>query len=120
MPENDEESIRFFEALRVQGADWLGIVAEQKKELWQDHARLMSHIQRTCEFTVETPDYVIYRIRGPEKAVMRSPVNRVTELSLVGLPPGAFVGRLGSGAETTAFVDAMVLVRLPNHSNLTR
>ena len=35
---------------------------------------------------------------------MRSPVNRVTELSLVGLPPGAFVGRLGSGAETTAFV----------------
>ena len=44
----------------------------------------MSHIQRTCEFTVETPDYVIYQIRGPEKAAMRSLVNRVTELSLVG------------------------------------
>jgi hypothetical protein len=44
----------------------------------------MSYIQRTCEFTVETPDYVIYQIRGPEKAAMRSLVNRVTELSLVG------------------------------------
>jgi len=88
LPENDEESIRFFEALRVQGADWLGIVAEQKKELWQDHAQLMSYIQRTCEFTVETRDYVIYRIRGPEKAVMRSLVNRVTELNLVGLRQG--------------------------------
>jgi hypothetical protein len=88
LPENDEESIRFFEALRVQGADWSGIVAEQKKELWQDHAQLMSYIQRTCELTVETRDYVIYRIPGPEKAVMRSLVNRVTELSLVGLRQG--------------------------------
>jgi 4-amino-4-deoxy-L-arabinose transferase-like glycosyltransferase len=68
LPENDEESIRFFEALRLQGAGWLGIVAEQKKELWQDHPRLVSYIQRTCEFMVETPDYVIYQIRGPEKA----------------------------------------------------
>ena len=64
LPENDEESISFFKALRVQGAHWLGIVAQQKKELWQDHARLMSYIQHTCEFTVENPEYVIYQIRG--------------------------------------------------------
>jgi hypothetical protein len=42
-------------------------VAEQKKELWQDHARLVSYIQRACEFTVETRDYVIYKIPDQRK-----------------------------------------------------
>jgi len=74
LPKNDEESIRLFEALRLQGADWLGIVGERKQELWQDHPQLASYIQRTCEFKVETPGYVIYRIRGPEKAA-KSPLD---------------------------------------------
>ncbi|PSO83906.1 MAG: glycosyl transferase, partial [Cyanobacteria bacterium QS_5_48_63] len=47
LPENDSESIRMFESLRLKGADWLGIANEQKKDFRSEHPNLAEHIQRT-------------------------------------------------------------------------
>jgi hypothetical protein len=63
----DEEAIALFEDLRRQGADWFGVVNDQNKTVWQDHPRFAAYIHRTCRLHVETPQYVIYRIKTPQE-----------------------------------------------------
>ena len=41
---------------------------ERKKDFWVDHPKLVEYINRTCEFKIKTDDYVIYRIRDPERS----------------------------------------------------
>ena len=62
LPEDDNESILMFERLRLQGADWLGIVDERKKDFWVNHPRLVEHINRTCHFQEKTSEWVLYRV----------------------------------------------------------
>jgi hypothetical protein len=69
-PRDDDEAIRLFEGLRTQGADWLGIVAESRDDLWRDYPGLAEHVLSTCELYQDTPDYVIYRILAPEEATL--------------------------------------------------
>ncbi|PSP36569.1 MAG: hypothetical protein BRC57_01290 [Cyanobacteria bacterium QS_8_48_54] len=72
LPENDSESIRMFESLRLKGADWLGIANEQKKDFRSEHPNLAEHIQRTCQFHSRSKDYYICRILTPEEVKKRS------------------------------------------------
>lgn len=77
LPEDDHEAIQLFEELRAQGADWLGIVNEQKDDIWNNHPLLTKHIERTCELKQESPEYVIYRILSVEE---------VAKLTLLDVP----------------------------------
>jgi 4-amino-4-deoxy-L-arabinose transferase-like glycosyltransferase len=61
LPEDDAVAIELFEDLRRQGADWFGIVDEQK-DFWIQHPRLADHITSTCLFEEKSPDWIIYRI----------------------------------------------------------
>lgn len=68
MPQDPATSIRFFESLRREGADWFGIVADPKddtpgrEEFWQHHREFVEYLQRRCEMVEKTGNYVIYRI----------------------------------------------------------
>lgn len=66
--EDDNKAIRLFEELRVQGADWLGIVNEQKNKLWKNNYKLVKYIEHTCELHQESSEWVIYHIL-PQKNV---------------------------------------------------
>jgi 4-amino-4-deoxy-L-arabinose transferase-like glycosyltransferase len=71
LPEDDHESIQLFEELRTQGADWLGIVGERRKDFWTGHPTLVQYVEHTCEFKLKTPEWVIYRILTPEEVAKR-------------------------------------------------
>jgi Dolichyl-phosphate-mannose-protein mannosyltransferase len=58
----DKGLIADLNQLRSQGADWLGIVNQQKNKIWQSNPIFMQYIQRTCELKQESPDWLIYRI----------------------------------------------------------
>jgi Dolichyl-phosphate-mannose-protein mannosyltransferase len=58
----DKALIANLDQLRAQGADWLGIVNEQKNKIWQSNPIFVEYIQRTCELKQESPDWLIYRI----------------------------------------------------------
>jgi hypothetical protein len=79
LPEDGNESIRMFEELRANGADWLGIVSnpkddnQLKNDFWRDHPTLVEYIKRTCELKATSPDWFIYRILTPEE-VAKFPV----------------------------------------------
>jgi len=62
LPADDAQSIRLFEHLRAEGADWFGIVAEHEAELREKHRALAELIARTCEPASKTADWTIYRI----------------------------------------------------------
>jgi hypothetical protein len=59
---NNPKTIRLLEELRNKGADWLGIVNEQKIQLSKDNPKFFKYIEQSCELNQETPDYIIYRI----------------------------------------------------------
>lgn len=67
LPKDDNETIQLFKDLRAQGADWLGIVHEQRDALWEDHPLWIEHVESTCQFHSESPEYVIYHIPSPEE-----------------------------------------------------
>jgi hypothetical protein len=72
-PTDESLTIRMFEDLRSEGADYLGIVASPKDDtpgradFWKNNPRFVEHINRTCAFITKTPYYVLYRIRTPEE-----------------------------------------------------
>jgi len=68
---DENKAVRFLEELRNEGADWLGIVGEQRIKLLEDNPTLMEHIERTCELGKESPEWVIYRILSPEEVLRR-------------------------------------------------
>jgi hypothetical protein len=68
---DENKAVRFLEELRTEGADWLGIVGEQRIKLLEDNPTLMEHIERTCELSKESPEWVIYRILSPEEVLRR-------------------------------------------------
>ena len=82
MPPDDGLSIQMFEEIRNAGADWLGIVANPKDDtpgrhdFWKDHPQLVEHINRTCEVTERTRNYVIYRIRRPQELAALQPTTQ--------------------------------------------
>jgi 4-amino-4-deoxy-L-arabinose transferase-like glycosyltransferase len=61
---DDTEAIRLLEELRTQGADWLGIVNDQKNKIWKDNPKLVEYIEQRFELYQESPDWIIYRIPG--------------------------------------------------------
>lgn len=63
---NNSKTIRLLEELRAKGADWLGIVNDQKIQLSKDNPKFFKYIERTFEVNQESPDYIIYRI-SPDK-----------------------------------------------------
>jgi hypothetical protein len=58
---NEPAAIRLFDQLRVQGAEWFGIVAEQRMKFRQTAPQLLAHIERTTELVDEDRDWAIYR-----------------------------------------------------------
>ena len=62
LPEDDHESIRMFEELRVEGAVWLGIVGPQQTRLRREHPLLLAHFERTCCLYQRNPKWFIYSI----------------------------------------------------------
>ena len=67
LPEDDSESIRAFEDLRVEGARWLGIVAAQHAKLRQKHPLLLAHFERTSRLYRRDPKWRIYSIIPGDK-----------------------------------------------------
>ena len=61
--EEDDKLIALFEKLKKKGADWFGIVAENRAEPWKNHTEFMQHIQTTCKLVRETEDFTIYQIK---------------------------------------------------------
>lgn len=59
---DDSEAIRLFEELSIKGANWFGIVNEQKKQLSKDNPKLIKYMERTFERYQESREFVIYRI----------------------------------------------------------
>jgi len=72
LPDDDAATIRMLEELRAQGAKWLGIVDERKKDFWLSHPKLVEHVKRTCEFKIKADQYVIYRILTPGEVAQLS------------------------------------------------
>jgi Dolichyl-phosphate-mannose-protein mannosyltransferase len=66
---DDREAIRLLEELRAKGADWFGIVNDQKNKIWQDNPKLVEYIERTFELSKASPEYIIYQIPSAHKRV---------------------------------------------------
>jgi 4-amino-4-deoxy-L-arabinose transferase-like glycosyltransferase len=62
LSEDDNQSIQLFKNLRDQGAEWFGIVNNQKQKLQQKHPQFIGYIERTCQRQQESAEFVIYRI----------------------------------------------------------
>jgi hypothetical protein len=59
---DEPAAIRLFDQLRVEGAQWFGIVAEQRMKFRETTPQLLAHIERTAELVDENHDWAIYRI----------------------------------------------------------
>jgi hypothetical protein len=59
---NERDAIVLFDRLQSEGAQWFGIVAEQRKKLSKNAPRLLAHIESATELVSEDCDWVIYRI----------------------------------------------------------
>ncbi len=59
---DDSEAIRLLEELSIKGANWFGIVNEQKNPLSKDNPKLVEYMERAFERYQESPEFVIYRI----------------------------------------------------------
>jgi hypothetical protein len=59
---DDSVAIRLLEELEIKGANWFGIVNEQKNRLRKDNPKLVEYIERAFERYQESPEFVIYRI----------------------------------------------------------
>lgn len=62
LPEDDAFAIQLFDDLRQQGADWFGIVTEQKQNIWDNHSDLKRYIETNFVSEEENSDWTIYRI----------------------------------------------------------
>lgn len=67
IPPESAEAIQLFEQLRSDGADWFGIVEEQKQALWANHTALMQYVEQTSELAFQGENYTIYRIMTPDE-----------------------------------------------------
>jgi hypothetical protein len=61
---DDLKLIKVFEKLRLQGADWFGIVDEHRKELLENKPIFMKHIEKSCDLVRASPYGVIYHIKS--------------------------------------------------------
>jgi hypothetical protein len=67
--ENESEAIQMFDQLRLDGAQWFGIVSgpgdwrDQRRRFRDTAPRLLAHIERASELVEENSDWTIYRIR---------------------------------------------------------
>jgi Dolichyl-phosphate-mannose-protein mannosyltransferase len=59
---DEPAAIKFFDQLRLYGAKWFGIVADQKTKFRETAPRLLAHIESTTELVEENADWAIYRI----------------------------------------------------------
>lgn len=59
---DDDEAIMVFEDLQARGADWLGIVASRRVQLWEQRPALIAHIQETTTLVTENESFTIYHI----------------------------------------------------------
>jgi hypothetical protein len=59
---DEPAAIQLFDRLRSEGAQWFGIVAEQKTKLRKTTPRLLAHIEGATELVSEDRDWAIYRI----------------------------------------------------------
>lgn len=59
---NDKEAIELLKELVNKGADWLGIVEDQKSKLWKENPQLVKYLEQTFERYQETPEFVLYRL----------------------------------------------------------
>lgn len=59
---DDNKAIQLLEELHAKGADWFGIINNQKNKIWKDNPKLVNYIEQTFERYQENPKYVIYRI----------------------------------------------------------
>ncbi len=62
LPDEDSLAIQWFEELRQQGADWFGIVADQEKDLLNNHPDLANYIKSHCVLREKSQEWLIYRI----------------------------------------------------------
>jgi Dolichyl-phosphate-mannose-protein mannosyltransferase len=67
LPEDDRDSIRMFENLRTQGADWFGVVSQHQEQLEEKHTDFWEHIGKTCQLQAQDEDWSIYRILSPSQ-----------------------------------------------------
>ncbi|EKU99187.1 hypothetical protein Lepto7375DRAFT_1205 [Leptolyngbya sp. PCC 7375] len=73
-PDNEQDAIKAFNNLQIQGAGWLAIAGERKQDFWTHHLALVEHINKTCHFEYKDneSELVIYSIppaSDPQKAV---------------------------------------------------
>jgi 4-amino-4-deoxy-L-arabinose transferase-like glycosyltransferase len=59
---DESAAIQLFDRLRLNGAKWFGIVAEQTTKYHDTLPRLMAHIEITTELVDQNHDWSIYRI----------------------------------------------------------
>jgi hypothetical protein len=59
---DEPAAIHLFDRLRSEGAQWFGIVAEQRTKFRETTPGLPAHIERTTELVDENRDWAIYRI----------------------------------------------------------
>jgi len=64
---DEPAAIQLFDRLRFDGAQWFGIVAEQRAKFREATPRLLAHIESTTELVDEDRDWAIYRIPPPPK-----------------------------------------------------
>jgi len=62
---DEAAAIQLFERLRFEGAQWFGIVAEQRRKYREKTPRLLKHIEDTTELGAENRDWTIYRFLPP-------------------------------------------------------
>lgn len=59
---DESAAIRLFDRLRLDGAKWFGIIAEQRTRHHDTLPRLVAHIENTTELVDQNHDWSIYRI----------------------------------------------------------
>jgi hypothetical protein len=64
---DEPAAIQLFDRLRVEGAKWFGIVAEQSAKFRKATPRLLAHIEGTTELVDQDRDWAIYRILPPTR-----------------------------------------------------
>jgi 4-amino-4-deoxy-L-arabinose transferase-like glycosyltransferase len=62
---DDDEGIRHFQRLTCLGAEWFGIVGDQRKALAEATPKLWQHIVTSSKLVEENPQWSIYQIQGP-------------------------------------------------------
>jgi hypothetical protein len=72
LPDDDQISIRMFEDLRAQGADWLGIVVDRKEDIIQKHPMLFRYIDSTCLLKEKNTNCTVYKIKTPTEMMNSS------------------------------------------------